>query len=787
MSDVQSDVTLLAHVQAEDDASAILEDLQTNAEDVGTAIQNMGVDATDAGAQGSESMSGFESSLQAVGEAAAAVWDALSGIVDIAAAAGGALDVLYYNAVGSAEAFAVSVEKTAYSAGLSDTAAIGLIDTLVSFGATTDQATGMIQRMEMRLGILAVAQQTSTGLSKVQKATLADLGITADQLANGNIGTWLPEIITKFGTLTNSAERSRLTMLYFGMQNTAVVAEMVGAGAAAFDQRNAQFQAMYGTTTAQNQALLDFKNAQNDVGMAIEHFTGIMAEALLPLLASVESAILAVSSAYSNLSPSQQKTIQTILELVAVFGPLIAGPTLLTKALTTLAPMLGAFGIGIEGMLAPVLAIAGPVLLLVAAFLALKLAYDNNAEAHRILTPLVNDLQVAIGFLENHMQAVELVVGSLAGAFVVFNGILLIQKGLVAADIAVHAIQAVVMGEATAAEIAMAAGGWLAAAAELAMLWPIALIVLGIAALIAIIYLAVTHTKMIGEAFSWLGTQAKMVWGVIVTDVIGAVNSVIGFVTGLWTSITTIWNAMITGVESAWSQFTSRPIYWIVFLVATVMMWISSLELQIGEAFVRLIDAATTAALNFVQGFIGWIQKLPSEAVTTFNAVINAIGTWAIQLGTWAYSAGTGFVNGVINVVTGLPGQVGTILHNIIQTIITQGPLIANQAALTAGGFVTAILNALAGLPNDVAHIISSTFSNVAGQVTSGLHDAHVPGFATGGFVPATAGGILARIGEGGEDEVVTTATQMAQVGANLSGGGGFESDRFYCGHAGWD
>jgi TP901 family phage tail tape measure protein len=461
----------------------------------------------------------------------------------------------------------------------------------------------------------------------------------------------------------------------------------------------------------------------------------------------------------------------------------------------------------------------------------------------------IQDASAVIQAIRGHMDVLLPIVAGIAAAWLAWQVQIAISNVMLAINAALAGGGGLAAFLIRVIAVAIAMGPLNAATALwnlLLSLNPIGLVIIAIGILIALIVLAATHTKQIGEAWAWLQARAKQVWTAIVSDVTDMVNSVVGFLTGLWTqaqsiwnSITTdvnnavnsvvgfltgllnqvtgIWTTLIAGVESAWAQFSSRPIYWIVFLAATAIMYLLGLYASVQAWVGQMVQAAITMGTGFVQSAVSWLSQLPGRIWTWLVNTFIQVGIWevqminaAISMGTsfvanavsfisalpgrvaawltstytqaiiWegrmistAISMGTSFVANAISFISALPGRIGSALSSAAGTAVAYVGRMASAGASLGQALVNAVMAALASLPGKVAALIQGVASNAGSQITQALHNAHVPGFARGAVISHGYGGILARVGEGAEDEVVATASQMAAVGMTLAGGGG--------------
>jgi hypothetical protein len=178
-----------------------------------------------------------------------------------------------------------------------------------------------------------------------------------------------------------------------------------------------------------------------------------------------------------------------------------------------------------------------------------KAAIDDAAAAiGDDLLPYLADLAGALAdgaaWVAEHETAVRnaaIAVGIFAGAILAMNALVKVARGIM---IAYNAVMAAVR----VAQMVAATATWLFAAAEMAALLPIALIVLGIVALIAIIVLLVKNWDKVTAVMKKLWDWIKGVFIAVWDSLTGAIDKVIGKIRAVWDWIQKILNSGIDTV-----------------------------------------------------------------------------------------------------------------------------------------------------------------------------------------------------------------------------------------------
>jgi hypothetical protein len=225
------------------------------------------------------------------------------------------------------------------------------------------------------------------------------------------------------------------------------------------------------------------------------------------------------------------------------------------------------------------------------------------------------------------------------------------------------------------------------------------------------------------------------------------VTKVHATITDLWNKVQVIFGQLLQTAEDAWNAFSSRPFYWLTRLVAGVLLFLLGLQQMMDDKLRQVAQLASTAGKKFNDNLVSFMQALPGRVLTFLNNLLISLGKWEIEMGKKALEAGKAFLKAAVDEIGKLPtqmqdilGKVGDFIGKAVPVLIKQGTSLARQLAL-------AFLTELQKLPAQVGAL----FSNLGSQIHSGLHDAHVPGFALGGVVPGAVGEARLAIVHGGE------------------------------------
>lgn len=214
-----------------------------------------------------------------------------------------------------------------------------------------------------------------------------------------------------------------------------------------------------------------------------------------------------------------------------------------------------------------------------------------------------------------------------------------------------------------------------------------------------------------------------------------------------WTAAQAAWaagQAVVTAATWLWNTaLLASPITWIIIgivalVAAIVLLW------QHSETFRNIVLGAWAAIKSGLATALNWITGTLWPGIKgVWDGIVDGVrgvGRWVGD--TWA---------GIVTAVTGLPARIGRAAAGMWDGI--------GDAFRSTINWIIRHWNALRfGVPQfDIPGI---------GKVGGGTFGVPpIPLLASGGIIPATPGGRLAVIGEGGEDEAVIPLSKLASMG----------------------
>jgi TP901 family phage tail tape measure protein len=191
-----------------------------------------------------------------------------------------------------------------------------------------------------------------------------------------------------------------------------LLATSLGIATTAFSENTAlseEAEKRYATTAAQLQILKNqFKEMALTIGQVLVPFLMAAIEAFKPLLERMQE----LAQSFSNLSPNMQKTIVTIIAVVAAIGPLLLIGGKLVSLIGSLIIFLPKLGIAFTLATGPIGLIIAAVAALVAGIVIL---YKNNEDfrnfVHQVWSEISNFIGTAIGsvkqFLDDNRESID--------------------------------------------------------------------------------------------------------------------------------------------------------------------------------------------------------------------------------------------------------------------------------------------------------------------------------------------------------------------------------------------
>lgn len=177
-------------------------------------------------------------------------------------------------------------------------------------------------------------------------------------------------------------------------------------------------------------------------------------------------------------------------------------------------------------------------------------------------------------------------------------------------------------------------------------------------------------------------------------------------------------------------------------------------------ALAGLIIANWSTVKGWLTAFWGWLSSAASAAWNAVMSVFSAVGTWFgnVFMGAW---------NAVKNAFSSVSSFFSGVWNNIINIFKNVGSAIGNAVGNAFKTAVNGVLGFLESEINGIVTIINGALAAID-KITPGglprLPRVSIPRLATGGIVQATPGGILANLGEGGQDEAVIPLNKLDSI-----------------------
>lgn len=287
-------------------------------------------------------------------------------------------------------------------------------------------------------------------------------------------------------------------------------------------------------------------------------------------------------------------------------------------------------------------------------------------------------------------------------------------------------------------------------------------VVAGIAAVIAIGALLITHWDDIKNVASTVWNGIKTVIGNAVKGIISFFTNLPGnignFLTSTWNNAknwatnmgTTalnagrgfvtnavnffrelpgnIWNFLVntvTRVETwkanMWKQaidmgkkFVTNAANFLKNLPEKIAYWLAFAVVKAGKWVIDMANKAKEAGTKFVNNAVNFIKNLPTKIGTFLTNTISKVTSWASNMANKAKTAGSNFINNVVNFIKNLPTKVGTFLTNTISKVTSWASNMASKARNAGNNFINNVRSAMSSLPSKIGSVLSSAISKVS-------------------------------------------------------------------------
>lgn len=215
-------------------------------------------------------------------------------------------------------------------------------------------------------------------------------------------------------------------------------------------------------------------------------------------------------------------------------------------------------------------------------------------------------------------------------------------------------------------------------------------------------------------------------------------STIKGVLTSIWTTITSIWNKIYTTI----SNVVTRVWNVIVTIWSTIYSTVASILNSVWNVIVTIWNSIYNSVSAVVKTIWNYI-------VTVWNSVYSSISSIVTNIWNTIVTGFQNAYNGIVSIFGSIKETVSTIfmdIWNVIKSVINTGIGMIN-------GFIGGV-NTVIGMANKVPGVSIETVGTI-------------PQLANGGYIKHRPGGILANIGEGNEDEIVSPVSKLKSIISN--------------------
>lgn len=363
----------------------------------------------------------------------------------------------------------------------------------------------------------------------------------------------------------------------------------------------------------------------------------------------------------------------------------------------------------------------------------------------KTIETILNGIGKAIQFCKNNAAILKPVILGLVTGFVAFKTIVV---GLTAAISAYNLIVEIMNAKkmmSAGATITETAAQWGLNAALLAC--PITWIIIGIAALIAIIVVLVVYWDKVKAVALKCWEGIKNIWDKVAswfkTTVI---DPVVNFFKGLWSGIVNIFTNIINWIKSNWTTILA-------FLI-NPFTGILKLLYDKCTGFRKFVNNILSVIKTFVQNVVSFIVSL---SITTWNFISNLCGETTSWVNTNLIQPISNFFKGLWNSITNGVSFVKKTIIKAFSSAFDKVKEVWNKIT----GFFSGLWN---GIKNTVNKLINNGKEATATSSKVKSND-KVTKHALGGLMTTKHIGIVA---EAGPEMIIPLSNRKKQRGINL-------------------
>ncbi len=238
----------------------------------------------------------------------------------------------------------------------------------------------------------------------------------------------------------------------------------------------------------------------------------------------------------------------------------------------------------------------------------------------------------------------------------------------------------------------------------------------------------------------------------------------------LWTHSETF-RAIVTGAFNGFMAAVQAVWGWI---TANWPLLLAILTGPIGIAVYMIVSHWQTIKNAFAAAW-AFIQAIWSGVGSWFGGVWNSIVMTFSNVGGYFASVFRNAWNGIVGIFNGLGGYFRGVWNSVVGIFSGIGTAVSNAIGGSVRGVVNSVISGAQGLINGFINSINGAIgviNKIPGVNVGRIGTLNLPRLAEGGIVPATPGGRLAVIGEGGQDEAVIPLDKLERMMGGNGGGG---------------
>jgi phage-related protein len=263
---------------------------------------------------------------------------------------------------------------------------------------------------------------------------------------------------------------------------------------------------------------------------------------------------------------------------------------------------------------------------------------DASATLGAVLLPIMTQAATVLADVAKWVQensglvtTLAVVIGALAGAILVLNGVMLVMNIIAALN-------------------------------------PWVILAVAVVALIGVIVWLATQTTFFQDVWQAVASFATSVWQAFTSFVGSAWNAVVSFVTGLAKNVGNFFGSVISGIQNAWNagfnfirSVVSGAINFVISIVNNVRNTAAAVANAVGSFFASGFNYARSIAVSVIHAIASTIHQISN----TVGAVIG----WVQNIFWSGFSYIQSIASGVINNIVGFFGRISGAVQGAISWV----------------------------------------------------------------------------------------------------------------------